>query len=198
MLVLPPRFIPLLSDDWQYGGRPALPLLPLFFYISTRNFPFFFIILFIFLANHSDPAAVCLPMQMLRAEASCSPFLPSRFRQPSLRVHFTIPTGPLPPTLSSSLSRASVWILLVINGNARIPLYVGRPPPWRITSLSRGIIPWINRALRKLKLFRICNVTHERIEPADTDLNLCCTNETCRSDSREKNRRMFRNEKNLA
>lgn len=44
---------------------------PLLFCISTRNFPFFFIILFIFLANHSDPAAVCLPMQMQRVGASC-------------------------------------------------------------------------------------------------------------------------------
>jgi len=65
--------------------------------VSTRNFPFFFIILFIFLANHSDPAAVCLPMQMQRVGASCSP-VSSVSVSPTLATFYN--TGPPPRSLS--------------------------------------------------------------------------------------------------
>lgn len=89
VLVLPPRFIPLavrrltvrllspplatVSLTLFLSVSRILRFSPLLSCISTRNFPFFFIILFIFLANHSDPAAVCLSMQMQRVGASCSP-----------------------------------------------------------------------------------------------------------------------------
>lgn len=91
---------------------PAAP--PLLSCISTRNFPFFFIILFIFLANHSDPAAVCLPMQMQRVGASCSPvssvsvsptLASCTFYNTNLNLYNT---ASYPPILSSSLSPASV------------------------------------------------------------------------------------------
>lgn len=72
-----------------------LPAPPLLFCISTRNFPFFFIILFIFLANHSDPAAVCLPMQMQRVGASC--FFRLGFANPRLSCTFyNIDHRPIP------------------------------------------------------------------------------------------------------
>lgn len=78
---------------------PAAP--PLLSCISTRNFPFFFIILFIFLANHSDPAAVCLPMQMQRVGANCSP-VSSVSVSPALASYtFYNINRLLPPTLSS-------------------------------------------------------------------------------------------------
>lgn len=118
VLVLPPRFIPLLSDDWQCAARPRRLSC-----ISTRNFPFFFIILFIFLANHSDPAAVCLPMQMQRVGASC--FFRLGFANPRLVyvLQYRPPFHPR-PFLSSLSSPTGVWILLVINENVRIPLYI--------------------------------------------------------------------------
>lgn len=78
-------------------GPPPSPLARRLSCISTRNFPFFFIILFIFLANHSDPAAVCLSMQMQRVGASCSPVSSDSVSPtPSLRVHFTIPASTSP------------------------------------------------------------------------------------------------------
>lgn len=75
-----------------------LPAAPLLFCISTRNFPFFFIILFIFLANHSDPAAVCLPMQMQRVGASC--FFRLGFANPRLMyvLQYRPPSHPPDPS----------------------------------------------------------------------------------------------------
>lgn len=110
-------FHPLLSDNWQCGRSAALPLpslrsSPLLFCISTRNFPFFFIILFIFLANHSDPAAVCLPMQMQRVGASC--FFRLGFANPRLMYVLQYRPSSHPPTLPF-VSFFFYWCLNIIS-----------------------------------------------------------------------------------
>lgn len=81
--------------------------------ISTRNFPFFFIILFIFLANHSDPAAVCLPMQMQRVGASCSPVSSVSVSPTLASCTFYNTDHPPPPALSfvSSCTRRCLNII---------------------------------------------------------------------------------------
>ena len=97
VLVLPPRFIPLLSDDWQCAVRPGLSLLPLFCCSLLHLHSKFSLLFHNFIHFSCQPAiprpSVCL-CKCSAPERAALPFLPSRFRQPSLRVHFTIP----PPT----------------------------------------------------------------------------------------------------
>lgn len=95
LLVLPARFIPSLSDDWQCS---SLSLDASFFSsVASSTLQIFpsFIILFIFLA--SDPTAFCLPMEMPCRPTAVSS---SSLTDPTLfnpRVHFT-------PTPSPELS----------------------------------------------------------------------------------------------